>query len=191
MKKFLHAVMVTASALVLLTGCAGIPKGITPVENFNAQRYLGAWYEIARLEHRYEKGLSNITAHYSMRDDGGIDVLNRGYDAQKREWRTAEGKAYFVKDPTTGYLKVSFFGPFYDSYVVFGLDEANYQYAYVTSSDRNSLWFLSRNPHVTDKTMERFIKKARELGFDTDKLIHVEQKNVPGEKTFPMHPLKN
>ena len=182
--------MVTASALVLLAGCAGIPKGITPVENFNAQRYLGAWYEIARLEHRYEKGLSNITAHYSMRDDGGIDVLNRGYDAQKREWRTAEGKAYFVKDPTTGYLKVSFFGPFYDSYVVFGLDEADYQYAYVTSSDRNSLWFLSRTPHVTDKTMERFIKKARELGFATDKLIHVEQKNVPGEKTFPMHPLK-
>ena len=178
MRKFLLAVMVTASALVLLAGCAGIPKGITPVENFNAQRYLGAWYEIARLEHRYEKGLSNITAHYSMRDDGGINVLNRGYDAQKGEWRTAEGKAYFVKGPDTGYLKVSFFGPFYDSYVVFGLDEADYQYAYVTSSDRSSLWFLSRTPRVTDKAMERFIKKARELDFATDKLIHVEQKNT-------------
>ena len=110
---------------------------------------------------------------------------------KKGEWRTAEGKAYFVKGPDTGYLKVSFFGPFYDSYVVFGLDEADYQYAYVTSSDRSSLWFLSRTPRVTDKAMERFIKKARELDFATDKLIHVEQKYAPGEKTFPMHPLKN
>jgi apolipoprotein D and lipocalin family protein len=189
MQKFI--LMAVMAASTILAGCAGVPKGITPVENFNAQRYLGAWYEIARLEHRYEKGLSNITAHYNMRDDGGIDVLNRGYDAKKGEWRTAEGKAYFVKGPNTGYLKVSFFGPFYDSYVVFGLDEADYQYAYVTSSDRSSLWFLSRTPHVTEKAMERFVKKARDLGFATDELIYVEQKNIPGEKVFPMHPLKN
>ena len=121
MRKFFLAVIITASAF--LGGCAGVPKGITPVDNFNAKRYLGAWYEIARLEHRYEKGLRNITAHYRLRGDGGIDVLNRGYDPEKGEWRTAEGKAYFVKEPNIGYLKVSFFGPFYDSYVVFGLDE--------------------------------------------------------------------
>ncbi len=76
MQKFILMAIMAASTI--LAGCAGVPKGITPVENFNAQRYLGAWYEIARLEHRYEKGLSNITAHYNMRDDGGIDVLNRG-----------------------------------------------------------------------------------------------------------------
>jgi apolipoprotein D and lipocalin family protein len=189
MQKFILTVMLAASAM--LAGCAGVPKGIAPVENFNAQRYLGAWYEIARLEHRQEKGLRNITAHYRLRDDGGIDVLNRGYDPQKGEWRTAKGKAYFVKGPDVGHLKVSFYGPFYDSYIVFGLDEADYQYAYVTSSDKNSLWFLSRNPHVSEKAMDRFIKKARELGFATDKLVYVEQKSMDGDKAFPMHPLKN
>jgi apolipoprotein D and lipocalin family protein len=189
MLKYFLAIIIAAFGL--LAGCAGVPKGITPVNNFNAQRYLGAWYEIARLEHRYEKGLSNITAHYNMRDDGGIDVLNRGYDAKKGEWRTAAGKAYFVKDPNTGYLKVSFFGPFYDSYVVFGLDDVDYQYAYVTGSNRSSLWFLSRTPQVPDKAMDRFIKKARELGFATDKLIHVDHKGVKADKTLPMHPLKN
>jgi apolipoprotein D and lipocalin family protein len=188
MRKFFLAIIIAAFGL--LAGCAGVPKGITPVEKFNAQRYLGAWYEIARLEHPYEKGLSNITAHYRLRDDGGIDVLNRGYDAQKGEWRTAEGKAYFVKGPDVGYLKVSFFGPFYGSYVVFGLDGADYQYSYVTGSDRNSLWLLSRTPHVPDKVMGRFIQKARELGFATDKLVYVEQKSVKADKTFPMHPLK-
>jgi apolipoprotein D and lipocalin family protein len=188
-RKFFLAIIITASGF--LAGCAGVPKGIIPVENFNAQRYLGAWYEIARLEHRYEKGLRNITAHYRLREDGGIGVLNRGYDPQKGEWRTAEGKAYFVKGPNVGHLKVSFYGPFYDSYVVFDLDEVDYQYAYVTSSDRNSLWFLSRTPQVSDKAMDRFVNKARELGFATDKLIYVEQKSGKGDKAFPMHPLND
>ncbi len=189
MRKFFLAVIITTFSL--LTGCAGVPKGITPVENFNAQRYLGAWYEIARLEHRHEKGLRNITAHYRLRDDGGIGIVNRGYDPQKGEWRTAEGKAYFVKGPNVGHLKVSFYGPFYDSYIVFDLDEVDYQYAYVTGSDRNLLWFLSRTPQVSDKAMDRFIKKARELGFATDKLIFVEQKSGKGDKAFPMHPLND
>ena len=100
-------ILLAASSL-MLTGCeVGIPKGITPVKDFDAQRYLGDWFEIARLEHSHEKGLSNITANYSLREDGGIRVLNRGYDPEKKEWRTAEGKAYFVESPDIGYLKVS------------------------------------------------------------------------------------
>lgn len=176
-----------AAAALILTGCAvGVPKGITPVKNFDTQRYLGDWFEIARLEHSYEKGLSNITANYSLREDGGIRVLNRGYDPQKEEWRTAEGKAYFVESPDIGYLKVSFFGPFYGSYVVFDLDEGAYQYSYVTGPNHSYLWFLSRTPHVDDEALKRFIKKADELGFDTKKLIYVDQGGVPAPKTQAM-----
>ena len=185
MQKLLLTLIVAAS--LILTGCAvGVPKGITPVKNFDTQRYLGDWFEIARLEHSYEKGLSNITANYSLREDGGIRVLNRGYDPEKKEWRTAEGKAYFVESPDIGYLKVSFFGPFYGSYVVFDLDDATYQYSYVTGPDRRYLWFLSRTAHVNDEALKRFIKKADELGFDTNKLIYVDQGGVPAPKTQAM-----
>ena len=97
----------------LLTGCVGVPKGVKPVQGFALDRYLGRWYEIARLDHSFERGLSHVTASYSMREDGGVRVLNRGYSEKKKEWKTAEGKAYFVKGPDEGYLKVSFFGPFY------------------------------------------------------------------------------
>ena len=172
MQKLLFALLLAAP--IILAGCVGIPQGITPVRNFDTHRYLGYWYEIARLEHSFEKGLSNITAHYSLRDDGGIKVVNRGCDAQKGEWRMVEGKAYPVESPDTGYLKVSFFGPFYGSYVVFDLDEVDYQYSFVTGPNRSYLWLLSRTPQVKDEVMERFIKEANELGFDTDKLIFVK-----------------
>lgn len=162
-------------ALAVLAGCAGIPKGITPVANFDAQRYMGKWYEIARLEHSYEKGLSGITANYSLREDGGINVVNRGYDAKKGEWRVAEGKGYFVESHDTGYLKVSFFGPFYGSYVIFDVDEAGYQYAFVTGPDRRYLWLLSRTPVITDDVWTKFLDEAGGLGFDMDKLIYVDQ----------------
>lgn len=173
MRKLLRTLLLVA--LAALAGCVGIPKGITPVANFDAQRYMGKWYEIARLEHSYEKGLSGITANYSLREDGGINVVNRGYDAKKGEWRVAEGKGYFVESPDTGYLKVSFFGPFYGSYVIFDVDEAGYQYAFVTGPDRRYLWLLSRTPVTTDDVWTKFIDEADGLGFDIDKLIYVDQ----------------
>ena len=106
----------------LLAGCVGRPDGVEPVSGFDIDRYLGTWYEIARLDHSFERGLSRVTANYSPRADGGVRVVNRGFDAAAGEWREAEGKAYFVEDPDLGYLKVSFFGPFYGAYVVFRLD---------------------------------------------------------------------
>lgn len=165
--------------MVALTGCAGVPQvrlpqDVAPVTNFDTQMYLGKWYEIARLEHFSEKGLSDITATYSLRDDGGIKVINRGYDAVKDEWRTAEGKAYPVGSPDTGYLKVSFFGPFYGSYVVFDLD-TDYQYSFVTGPDKNYLWLLSRTPRASNEVLTRFISEADKLGYDIDKLIYVDQ----------------
>ena len=162
----------------LTNSCArmakGIPEGITPVSNFKKDRYLGKWYEIARLDHHFERGLSKVSAEYSVRNDGGLKVLNRGFSKEKGEWKEAEGKAYFVSDETTGHLKVSFFGPFYGSYVVFELDDENYGYSYITSYKKDLLWFLSRNPIVTEKQKQQFISRVVKDGFKAEDLIFVE-----------------
>lgn len=162
---------------LLLASCVRVPDGMTPVTEFNAERYLGTWYEIARLEHRFEEGLSRVTANYSYRDDGGIRVLNRGYDAEKGRWEDAEGRAYFVEDDSTAYLKVSFFGPFYGAYVVFHLDE-EYEYAFVSGPDTSYLWLLSRTPEISDEVKELFIAEASQHGFVTDELIWVDQSAI-------------
>jgi apolipoprotein D and lipocalin family protein len=109
-----------------------------------------------------------------MREDGGLKVLNKGYSTKDNEWKEIEGKAYFVSDPSEGHLKVSFFGPFYGSYVVFELDKDNYQYAFVAGYNKSYLWLLSRSPTVSDEIIERFIKISSELGFDTNGLIFVD-----------------
>jgi apolipoprotein D and lipocalin family protein len=159
---------------VLLTGCVGLPANVKPVDHFNADKYLGKWYEVARLDHSFERGLSKVSASYSLREDGGIRVINRGYDAQKQQWKEAEGKAYFVNGAVQGYLKVSFFGPFYGSYIVFELDHDNYQYSLVSGPDKSYLWLLSRTPQMNQETQKRLVEKAAALGFDTGKLIFVE-----------------
>jgi len=159
---------------LLLTGCVGLPENVKPVEHFNADKYLGKWYEIARLDHSFERGLSKVSASYSLRDDGGIRVINRGYDAQKQQWKEAEGKAYFVNGVDQGYLKVSFFGPFYGAYIVVELDQDNYQYSLVSGPNKSYLWILSRTPQMNQEIQKRLIEKAAALGFDTGKLIFVE-----------------
>ena len=160
---------------VLLAGCVGKPDNVTPVDNFDSARYLGKWYEIARMDHSFERGLSQVTAEYSMRGDGGIRVLNRGYNAKKKEWEQAEGKAYFVESPQQGYLKVSFFGPFYGAYIVYELDRENYSYALVSGPNKDYMWLLSRTPSMDAATKKRLLDKAQALGFDTSKLIQVPQ----------------
>ena len=160
---------------LLLTGCVGLPENVKPVEHFNADKYLGKWYEIARLDHSFERGLSKVSASYSLRDDGGIRVINRGYDAQKQQWKEAEGKAYFVNGVDQGYLKVSFFGPFYGAYIVVELDQDNYQYSLVSGPNKSYLWILSRTPQLNQETQKRLVETAAALGFDTGKLIFVEQ----------------
>lgn len=157
-----------------LGGCLGMPEKVTPVKDFELQRYLGTWYEIARLDHSFERGLSEVTAEYSLRDDGGVKVINRGFDTADKEWQEAEGKAYFVTEKNKGYLKVSFFGPFYGSYVIFELDRENYQYAFISGPDTDYLWLLARSPSVPGPVIDKFIALATEKGFDTGKLIFVE-----------------
>ena len=124
------------------------------------QRYLGKWYEVARLDHSFERGMNQVTADYSMREDGGVKVLNQGYLVEDDEWKSAEGKAYFVESEDTGYLKVSFFGPFYGSYVVFELDKQDYQYAFISGPNHDYLWFLSRTPEVSEELKQDFIAQA-------------------------------
>ncbi|WP_297893117.1 lipocalin family protein [Shewanella sp.] len=163
------------SALVL-TGCLGMPNYVEPVKDFELDRYLDKWYEIARLDHSFERGLTQVTAEYSLKPDGGVKVINRGYSAAKQEWKEAEGKAYFVNGENEAYLKVSFFGPFYGAYVVFGLDQQNYQYAFISGPDTDYLWLLARTPTVSPEVIQQFVEMASARGFDTNSLIYVEQK---------------
>jgi apolipoprotein D and lipocalin family protein len=162
--------------VLFLTGCMGIPENVRPVDGFRLEKYLGQWYEIARLDHSFERGLSRVKADYSLREDGGVRVLNRGYSEKEKSWKEAEGKAYFVQRLDQGYLKVSFFGPFYGSYVVFELDQENYQYALVSGPDQSYLWMLARSPDMNKELRDRLVAAAAKRGFDTSKLIFVDHR---------------
>jgi apolipoprotein D and lipocalin family protein len=161
--------------VLLLIGCTGKPDNIKPVENFQSDKYLGKWYEIARIDHRFEKGLTKVTADYSLREGGGIKVTNRGYSAKEQKWKESVGKAFFVGREDQAFLKVSFFGPFYGSYIVFELEQENYQYALVSGPDKSYFWLLSRTPKMDSKLQNSLIDKAVQLGFDRQKIILVEQ----------------
>ncbi|RAR62968.1 MULTISPECIES: lipocalin family protein [Halomonadaceae] len=158
----------------LLAGCTGIPEGTQAVEDFNLDRYLGQWYEIARLDHSFEEGLDCVTADYSMRDDGGVKVINAGVNLETGEPSVAEGKAYFIDEPSVARLKVSFFGPFYGGYNVLELDP-DYQHALVVGPNRDYLWILARTPTMAPDTYQALVDRVAELDFAVDDLIEVEQ----------------
>lgn len=169
--------------MLLLSGCAtGAPEGVAPVRDFDVQRYLGTWYEIARLDHRFERGLTDVTAHYSLRNDGKIAVVNKGYNPQKCEWDTAEGRAKFIDGMDKGSLAVSFFGPFYGGYHVFALDHENYQWAAISGPSHQYLWFLARSPELSPETVKKLEDKARAAGFPVDDLIYVGHDQPEGNK---------
>lgn len=150
-----------------------------PVRDFEVERYLGTWYEVARLDHRFERGLSNVTAEYTLRPDGRLRVVNRGYSDQERRWKEAVGKAYLAGAPDEGYLKVSFFGPFYGSYLVLELDRENYRYALVGGPNTDYLWILSRTPYLEVPVLQRLVQRAAALGFATSGLIRVRHDQAP------------
>lgn len=162
-------------APLFFTGCLGKPAGVNPVSRFDIDRYLGTWYEIARLDHSFEKGLEKVTAEYALGPDGGITVINRGYSPDRDEWKEARGIAHFTGDTDQGYLKVSFFWPFYGSYVIFELDEENYQYAFISGPTNSYLWLLARTPTVSETLKKKFEQRISALGFAGDELIWVKQ----------------
>ncbi|NLF32698.1 MAG: lipocalin [Planctomycetes bacterium] len=167
-------------ALAALAGCASPPRGVEPVSGFQADRYLGTWYEIARLDHRFERGLSNVTAEYTLLEDGRLRVINRGYDERRGRWREIGGVARFMGPRDVASLKVTFFWPFRGAYHVIALDREGYDYAMVTSSSRDYLWILARRPHLDPAVLEGLLAKACQWGFRTDDLIFVEHGGAGG-----------
>ncbi len=163
-------------ALFLLNACTGVPQNIQPVNDFELEPYLGRWYEVARLPHSFEEGMNQVTAEYSLNPDGSVKVINQGFDLCEQTWDNAIGKAKFVEAKNTGHLKVSFFGPFYGSYIVFKLgpiENNQYQYAFVSGPDTDYLWLLARKPQVSESVKQNFIEQANNAGFNTHKLVWV------------------
>lgn len=160
------------SLLLLLSACSGIPEGLSPVTGFELQRYLGHWYEIARLDHRFERGLVDVQADYSLREDGGVRVLNSGTNSTSGQRETAEGRAYFVNNADIGQLKVSFFGPFFGGYNIITLDKTDYRYALIAGPDRNYLWILARTPRLEQPVLDALVAQAKSQGFTTEQLIY-------------------
>jgi len=164
-------------ALVLLTvlaGCTGRPDGVEPVRPFDVQRFKGEWYEIMRLDHSFERGLTNVTATYTLRDDGSVGVLNRGFDRKNCRWKDAEGRAVFQGDRDMASLSVTFFWPFAGGYHVFALDQQDYGWALISGPSRNYLWILARQPNLSADIRNRLVDQARRLGFPVDDLILVD-----------------
>ena len=174
MKILSHMKRMTAFIIMLLIGgCVRTPEGVVPVTNFDVNRYLGTWYEIARLDHSFERGLTQVNAEYSLAESGAIKVINRGYNPVEKKWKEAQGRAYFVDTHRVGRLKVSFFGPFYGGYNIVELDHENYSYALVCGPSLTYLWILSRTPVLNEITVQELVARAKSLGFDTDNLIYV------------------
>jgi len=172
--------VLTVGAALLVAGCATEPPaGVSAVTPFELNRYLGTWLEVARLDHRFERGLSRVIATYSLNADGSVKVLNRGYNAEKGAWSEADGRAVFTGDTNTGSLKVSFFGPFYGGYHVIALDP-HYRWAMVIGPDPSYLWILAREPQLPAGVRERLLAQAAQAGVNTAELIWVDHSPLPG-----------
>lgn len=157
----------------VLFSCSTIPKGAEAVQNFNKEKYLGKWYEIARLDFKFERNLNNTTAEYSLNENGTIKVDNKGYNTVKEEWNQAIGKAKFVDKMDVAMLKVSFFGPFYGGYNVIAID-ADYKYALVAGSSTDYLWILSRETSIPNDIKTEYLKIAKGIGYKTEDLLWIE-----------------
>ena len=167
--------LVITGAAVALPGCAvSVPQGVQPVSGFDASKYMGTWYELARIDHRFEKGLTQVSATYSLNADGSVTVRNRGYDPAKQARREAQGKARFLRQADEAALKVSFFGPFYGGYNVVSLDD-QYQTALVIGSSLDYMWILSRSKTIPEAQRQALLQKAQALGVDLGQVMRVEQ----------------
>ncbi len=179
--------LIAPFAAILLTfllgtsGCSTAPpEGVTAVTPFDVRRYEGRWYEIARLDHSFERGLTDVRATYRLQTDGSVEVVNRGYDPKKGAWREAVGRALFTGDPNRGSLKVSFFGPFYGGYHVVALDQQQYAWSLVIGPNRDYLWILAREKQLPEDVRARLLEEARRLGVDVGQLIWVEHSRSDG-----------
>ena len=165
------------SGLILVARSATsrpIPDGLQAVKPFDKSKYLGTWYEIARLDYRYERNLDNVSATYTLKDNGTIRVDNKGYNYKKQKWQESIGKAKPSGDPNEGRLKVSFFGPFYAAYNIIAIDD-NYKYALVAGKNTDYLWLLSREKTMPEDVKNKYLDIARKAGYKVDELVWVKQ----------------
>ncbi len=174
MIKFLWTGICSPLLCLSFLSCSSIPKGAVAVRPFDVEKYLGQWYEIARMDFRFERNLNQVTATYTKNEDGTIKVDNRGYNYVTNEWKQAIGKAKLVGEPDEARLKVSFFGPFYSGYNVVALDD-QYRHALVAGKNLQYLWILSRDRNLPGDIRQSYLNKAQELGFNTDALIWTVQ----------------
>lgn len=165
--------LIAISIMLSSLSCATIPKGVEAVTPFNKERFLGKWYEIARIDFRFERDLNNTTAEYSLKSDGTIKVENRGYNTKKEKWEQAIGKAKFVGNDNIAMLKVSFFGPFYSGYNVLAIDP-EYKYALIGGSSYKYLWILSRDKSIPEEVKSRYVKFATQLGYHASELLWID-----------------
>lgn len=156
------------------SSCVSIPRGARAVSPFQKDKYLGTWYEIARFDFRFEKGLDHVTATYSVINDENIRVDNKGFDVKNKKWKESIGKAKLIGDGSEGRLKVSFFGPFYAGYNVIAIDP-DYKYALIAGNNLNYLWLLSREKTMPLKIREQYLADAKALGYDTSRLVWTKQ----------------
>ncbi len=168
----MRRVLALTILILFVNACVKVPEWVTPVKNFKVKRFMGTWYEIVRLDHRFERGMNSVTANYSLDPDGGIKIQNSGYMVRWKEWRYREARASFVDQTNIGLLKVAYTRPLYFPYVIFKLDP-DYEYAFVCGKDRSLLWLLSRTEYVDQDVIDDFVAEAKKLGFDTSKLIFV------------------
>ncbi|RQO35580.1 hypothetical protein DBR39_17970 [Chryseobacterium sp. KBW03] len=171
--KIILTFLIILGLFSVFTSCSSMPEKAQPVNQFDVNRYLGTWYEIARFDYRFEKDLDNAMAQYSLNVDGSVKVVNSGYNFKKNKWVSVNGTAKFRGNKNTAALKVSFFGPFYAGYNVVALED--YQYALVAGKNLDYLWILSREKSIPESVKQNFIIKAQEIGYDTSKLIWVKQ----------------
>ncbi len=150
--------------------CKTMPKQMSPVSGFDPNRFLGEWYEIARYDFMFEKNMSKVRAAYFMNGNGTIKIVNSGYDFVAQKYKTKTGTAKFVGPQSEGRLKVTFFWPFYSGYNVVALDQ-NYQYALIAGDNLNLMWILSRTPTIPDDIKNNYLDIARQMGYNTSKLI--------------------
>lgn len=172
MKKMFYFLLLMC--LIIPCACAsGRTVDNTTVKNLDLNRYLGTWFEIARFDHSFERGVEFATANYILRDDGKVRVVNSGL--KDGHYKESIGKA-FLPDPAgePARLRVSFFGPFYSDYRVLMLSE-DYHYALVGSKSAKYLWILSRTPYVPEQVMEQILAEATRRGYDTSLLHWVDQ----------------
>lgn len=167
------ALIVGGITALALNSCSAIPKKAVAVTDFDVQRYLGTWYEIARFDYRFERNINNAIAQYRLDKNGNVSVRNSGYNTKKKKWTSAEGLAKFRDDKNTAALKVSFFKPFYSGYNVIALDE-DYEYALVAGKNLDYLWILSRTKSIPENIKSDYLKIAEKAGYDTSKLIWVK-----------------